>query len=33
MTLPLNLLILELDVKKGKYDCFEAILAPTVDMC
>ena len=33
MTLPLNLLILELDVKMGKFDCFEAILAPTVDMC
>ena len=33
MTHPLNLLILELDVKKGKYDCFEAILAPAVDMC
>ena len=32
MTLPLNLLILDLDVKKGKYDCFEAFLAPTVDM-
>ena len=29
---PLNLLILELDVKQGKYDCFEAVLAPAVDI-
>ena len=28
----LNLLILELDVKQGKYGCFEAIMAPTVDI-
>ena len=29
LMIPLNLLILELDVKQGKYGCFEAILAPT----
>ena len=32
MTLTLNLQILELDIKHGKYGCFEAILAPTVDI-